>query len=334
MISFLQLCRNRSLSGVTQFATVRRHGPLAFTWKAELLGLFLWPVSWQSERPAIAVDSVLGPSWTRAALSMASPALEQQPAALQQHAIPRLPSRPRPPDASAIRRAVDRRPIPDWFTIIFEAQRPPPVDADVLAEVRHELCRALHQAARHDLPEHAGLLLSRGAPLEACASDPYIDWEDDEDLGSPLLACAEWRRGSERAARVILAAGARVRGGDAAAIFERAVRHGHVGLLRLLVEFGADVDERSSLGWTALHTAAKLGLVAVARVLISELGADVMARTRRGEAVEDVARRHSKAQFIEWLYLSEHLRPAEGTNPIVKRCHAAAFQTSDGVYGL
>lgn len=267
-------------------------------------------------------------------MSMASPALEQPPAALRRPAIPTLPSRSRPPSAPTIRRAVDRRPMPDWFTIISEAQRPPPLDADALAEVAYELGRALHQAARHDLPEHAGVLLARGAAPDACARDPYIDWQDDGDLGSPLLTCAEWRRGSERAARVILAAGARVRGGDAAAIFERAVRHGHVGLLRLLVEFGADVDEQSSQGWTALHTAAKLGLVAVARVLISELGANVMARTRRGESVEDVARRHSKAQFIEWLYLSEHVLPAEGTHPIVKRCHATAFHSADAAFGL
>lgn len=212
-----------------------------------------------------------------------------------------------------------------------EAQRPPPLCADALAAFTHELGRALHQAARHDLPEHAGLLLARGAAPDARDGDAGVDWEDGGDRGSPLLTCAEWRRGSERAARVILAGGACVRGADTAAVLERAVRHGHVGLLRLLVEFGADADERSSSGWTALHVAAKLGLVAVARVLITDLSADVMARTRRGESVEDVARRHDKAQFIEWLYLSEHVRPAEGTNPIVKRCHATAFHS---VYGL
>lgn len=233
-------------------------------------------------------------------------------------------------NAEAIRWAVNKRP-PDWFTILSEAQRPRPSSPSAIADFTYELGRALHQAARHDLPLHAGLLLARGARPDARDTDGEFEWGHSGDDGPPLLTCAEWRRGSERVARVLMAWGASIRGVDAAAVMERAVRHGHVGLLRLMVEFGMDVDERSGVGWTALHVAAKLGLVVVAQVLIVQLGADVMALTAREESVEDVARRHEKAQFIEWLYLSEHVRPAEGTNPIVKRCHASAFNL---VYGL
>ena len=50
-------------------------------------------------------------------------------------------------------------------------------------------------------------------------------------------------------------------------------------MARLLVsELGADVNALGRLGWTPLHDAAVNGHVEMARLLVSELGADVMAK--------------------------------------------------------
>jgi hypothetical protein len=236
----------------------------------------------------------------------------------------------RGPDVVLLAAAVDARPTPDWFTILSEAQRPRPRDATAAAALSRVLGRALHHAARHDRPEAVGLLLARGAHPDARADGGDVGgmaWEDDGDGSPPLLACAEWRR----PARALLVGRASVAGGSGAAVLERAVRHGHLGLVRLLVEFGAEVDARSGVGWTALHVAAKMGLVAAAQVLVKDLGADIMARTARGETVEDVARRHEKGQFVEWMYLSGLVHPPAGSNAVVKRCHVEAFQA---VYGM
>ncbi len=70
-------------------------------------------------------------------------------------------------------------------------------------------------------------------------------------------------------------------------VLQRAVEHGHISTVRLLLGIGADVDAlsdrpmyRSGHGYTALYLAAMCNHAAVARLLI-EAGADV--NTRMGD---------------------------------------------------
>ena len=60
-----------------------------------------------------------------------------------------------------------------------------------------------------------------------------------------------------------------------------ASRNGHVEVVRLLVEHGADATTQDELGWTPLHWASAAGSVEVTRILI-ENGADVTAQDEDG----------------------------------------------------
>ena len=53
-----------------------------------------------------------------------------------------------------------------------------------------------------------------------------------------------------------------------------AALNGHLEVVKLLVESGADVDHVSEKGWTALHCAAYNGHLEVVKLLV-ESGADV-----------------------------------------------------------
>lgn len=199
---------------------------------------------------------------------------------------------------------------PDWPTIIAQAQL---CFLGSAAEARL-LSDALHLAARHDKVEVAGLVLARGAgtaPLESDADFPRT---------SPMYECAGWRRGSVGVAALLLARGADVGGEEGAKVMKAAVRHGHMELLRM-VACAAGADAKGAVGETALHYAAKRGDLEAGEVLV-RCGADVGVRTDLGLDVEAVARKHERAEFIEWMYLSRLVVPPPSSNPIVKRCHA------------
>jgi ankyrin repeat protein len=57
---------------------------------------------------------------------------------------------------------------------------------------------------------------------------------------------------------------------------------GHLEVVRLLLDHGADANARKKYGWTALHLAAKLGHLQFLEVLLRR-GADPYAQTDAGE---------------------------------------------------
>jgi ankyrin repeat protein len=119
---------------------------------------------------------------------------------------------------------------------------------------------AVHQAAALNHTEIVEVLLAAGA-------DPNLP---DGTSCETALACAV-RNGRTDIAKMLLAHGANLeapmetRGGETA--LHVAVEIGDVGMLRLLVESGADVDAIDGNGQNALHHAARLGKVEVLRFL-------------------------------------------------------------------
>ena len=69
-----------------------------------------------------------------------------------------------------------------------------------------------------------------------------------------------------------------------------AARDGQVRMARMLVsEFGAEVNVKDKAEWTPLHFAAYNGQVEVVRLFASEFGADVMAKDNEGRRPRDAA---------------------------------------------
>jgi ankyrin repeat protein len=73
-----------------------------------------------------------------------------------------------------------------------------------------------------------------------------------------------------------------------------------VAMLELLLQGGADVDLRTSDGWTPLHAAAAAGNMEIVKRLL-RAGADAGARSRQGSTPADTARttnHHDVAEFL------------------------------------
>ncbi|KAK1265357.1 hypothetical protein QJS04_geneDACA010641 [Acorus gramineus] len=73
---------------------------------------------------------------------------------------------------------------------------------------------------------------------------------------------------------------------------------GHVRMVRMLVEGGADKDARSGNGWTAMHRAAANGDLDMVVALL-EMGADCEIPTVRGQTPLDVARDKGHREIVE-----------------------------------
>lgn len=129
------------------------------------------------------------------------------------------------------------------------------------------------------LETRLALFLKRGA--DPNATDPAGN--------TPLDYAAGYPEGSQR---VLLDAGAHP------SLFYLADRGEWKEVFELL-RGGVDVHRRGSFGWTLLHHAAYAGDADVARKLV-EFGAEVNARTRRGETPLAVAR-HDGAELKSYL---------------------------------
>lgn len=178
-------------------------------------------------------------------------------------------------------------------------------------------------AAQHGHRETVQLLLERGA-------DPHYVTEKGDDVEQfaedgghaelvPLLRHARarseqatpmsaamadaLRRDDPEIVRRLIAAGEPVHVLDRESLqtpLRWAAEQGHIDLVRFLLDRGADVEERSGEGETALMRAAWMGHGPVVRLLL-ERGADVEAASDLGWQAIDYARARQHAEIAELL---------------------------------
>ncbi|XP_067309084.1 ankyrin repeat domain-containing protein 45 isoform X1 [Pseudorasbora parva] len=82
------------------------------------------------------------------------------------------------------------------------------------------------------------------------------------------------------------------------------------GIVRELVQNGADVNEFTARGYSPLHCSAIWGHLDTLKTLV-ELNADFQATNFRGEKAVDVARRYDKldcAEYLAWAEAKQRLR--------------------------
>ena len=121
----------------------------------------------------------------------------------------------------------------------------------------------LHLAAFFGAAQAAALLLERGADANSVARNPM--------KVRPLHSCLA---GSNPEARAAIA--------------------------QALLETGAEAKARQQGGYTALHAAAQLGYLPLARLLIQH-GADVHQPTDEGKTALDFAREKNQQELAHWL---------------------------------
>jgi ankyrin repeat protein len=71
-------------------------------------------------------------------------------------------------------------------------------------------------------------------------------------------------------------------------------------MCRLLLDWGAKVDPVDQWKYTPLHHAARKGHLSVVKLLV-ERGADVRVKNGRGQTASDMARSEGKKDVAEWL---------------------------------
>jgi ankyrin repeat protein len=80
-----------------------------------------------------------------------------------------------------------------------------------------------------------------------------------------------------------------------------AARHGHVEALRLLMKFGADINQRDSSGMASIHWAAFGGYIEAITALHSEFNVDINTRTESGKSPIHFASERGHGNAIKLL---------------------------------
>jgi len=133
----------------------------------------------------------------------------------------------------------------------------------------------LMAAVTNDDLEMTRVLLDRGADVNA---------RTKLDMTALRIACV---LGEAEIARLLIAHGAdtKYRWGDFdGTLLVYTAERGHVAILDLLLEAGADVEERDNRGWTALLAACGWGHIEAIRFLL-ERGADLHAKSESHTAL-------------------------------------------------
>ena len=76
-----------------------------------------------------------------------------------------------------------------------------------------------------------------------------------------------------------------------------AILSGHLKVVKLLIEEGANIKTRSCDGWTALHSISHRGHLEMAKLLIEE-GANIEAQNIQGQTALYIAGREGN---LKWL---------------------------------
>ena len=99
-----------------------------------------------------------------------------------------------------------------------------------------------------------------------------------------------------------------------------AAKSGHLEIIQLLLERGADINTRDRKGKTALHLAAKSGHLDITKLLL-ERGADASIATNRGLTArdlvrkEDIRRHFDKPPAVDWHNLKDQISKKPQTAP-------------------
>jgi ankyrin repeat protein len=171
---------------------------------------------------------------------------------------------------------------------------------------------------RRSHEEAARLLLESGA-------DPNEVEDDCSVLEIALQAC------HDDFALILLARGARPEGVGFSRPLSLAARRGKLGVMRALLDAGADPNGANAYGDTALMTAAAYGQVAAAEVL-KQAGAHLDAReTRVGWTALMEAAREGRLEMARWLVSAGadiRLTDTEGKNALTLALERAQDETA------
>jgi hypothetical protein len=123
---------------------------------------------------------------------------------------------------------------------------------------------------------------------------------DDGHSDTPLILAA--KNGHVAVVRVLLEGGADVQRGDGNmyTALHRAAMWGHVEVCRLLLDWGAQVNTVAWGKYTALHWAAYYGNFLVVKLLV-ERNADVSLKNIRDQTAGDIARNWRHIDLADWL---------------------------------
>lgn len=95
-----------------------------------------------------------------------------------------------------------------------------------------------------------------------------------------------------------------IRNKDGMTPLHRASVKGHVDIVRLLINKGADIEATDGRGWTPLHIAAMKGHAQIVE-LLTQSGAKLDAKDRRGMTPSDWARSQGHDQLVKQLKVNE-----------------------------
>ena len=125
---------------------------------------------------------------------------------------------------------------------------------------------------------------------------------DSEYRDTPLIYAAQ--NGHLDVVQVLLEGGANVERTNANqwTALHAAAWNGYVDVCRLLLDWGAKVNSLDKWQDTPLHDAARRGRLSVVKLLV-ERGADVRVRNEDGRTASDMARVYGELDVAEWLDL-------------------------------
>jgi ankyrin repeat protein len=161
-----------------------------------------------------------------------------------------------------------------------------------------DICWFLLQTCRYliDAAKSGDVNTTKG--LVSCTNDSCTT--DDDKRNTPLMYAAD--NGHVEVVRLLLESGANAEIANTHRVtaLHYGARNGSLDVCRLLLDWGATVDPVDRWKETPLHDAARKGNLSVAKLLV-ERGADVRVKNNNGETASDVARRLEKKAVADWL---------------------------------